>query len=785
MTEINGFDVRSADGRPIALAMQRLWLTGQILPVGARLLVQHTFRNDEQAPLEVIYAFMLPRDAALRRFEIRGDGFEVQSELRSVEDAQRVYEEGIEAGSLSSLARAYRDGVINLSVGNLKKGDEVTVTLEILAGVELHDDGLRFRFPFALAPGYHERARMIDNRGDGEIELPQDEFGDVILPTYRRSTDSLHEIGFDLALRIPGHISEIGSPSHAIRVRDEHGARRIALAKASDAPNRDLIVDVRISEPETVVLGNSSHFVVALPSLKFGRIEQSPRKVALVIDRSGSMGGVPMTQAKRAVEACLGALSQDDQFALVAFDTQVECFKESLSAASLVDREAARTFLQTVDARGGTHLAAGFERAARIVRGGGDVLILTDGQVTGTEDILAVARKLGVRIHCLGIGSASQDRFLSQLASTTGGVCRFVTAQERVDVAAVDLFASIGRPIAADITVSGALFPTEPPRHVFAGTPWVAFGEKADGKVRIAWKGGGLDVVVSECAPEIADTVRLLSGAHQISDLESRITVEMESELKGRLAELSTTYGLSSRAMSLVAVVKRSTDKAGAPPLTQVVPIGMPQGTEFDAYFAGGIPSGAVCGGAAMPMTCAAAPIPPAPAQSEALKLRRSVARGLIGVQEMAERLLNPSGAGAKVTGVANVRSRKVASHDALTSDKLSEVSMQYAPADSTDRLLEIASHLEPDGGVTGGDAEDRALKTISAMLFFLSEGHSPNAGAFRAHTERMVRFLEELDGLSPEHRAIADAVVAFARAGKKPSQTEVNSWDDVTTAIE
>ena len=47
-----------------------------------------------------------------------------------------------------------------------------------------------------------------------------------------------------------------------------------------------------------------------------------------------------------------------------------------------------------------------------MVAGGGDVLVITDGQVMGTEDIIAKARSLGVRIHCLGIGSASQDRFL-------------------------------------------------------------------------------------------------------------------------------------------------------------------------------------------------------------------------------------------------------------------------------------------------------------------------------------------------------------------------------------
>jgi Ca-activated chloride channel homolog len=103
-------------------------------------------------PVEVVYAFALPREATLRRFRISGDGFDVASELRSREEARQTYEDGITEGSLSSLASIYRNGLTNLSVGNIRPKEKVVVLLEILAGIELHDDGLRFRFPLTLAP---------------------------------------------------------------------------------------------------------------------------------------------------------------------------------------------------------------------------------------------------------------------------------------------------------------------------------------------------------------------------------------------------------------------------------------------------------------------------------------------------------------------------------------------------------------------------------------------------------------------------------------------------------
>ncbi len=43
------FAPKSAEtGKPIELAMQRLWLVGRITGVGARLLVKHTFRSGEK-----------------------------------------------------------------------------------------------------------------------------------------------------------------------------------------------------------------------------------------------------------------------------------------------------------------------------------------------------------------------------------------------------------------------------------------------------------------------------------------------------------------------------------------------------------------------------------------------------------------------------------------------------------------------------------------------------------------------------------------------------------------
>ena len=320
LSESMGFSPAGTDGQNLKLAMQRLVLTGRLLPVGARLVVRHSFVSAEANPVESVYSFALPRDAALRRFRVSGPGFDVHSELRPVEEATKIYEEGLDHGHLGTLARAYRDGVVNLSVGNLRQGELVTVLLEILAGVELRDDGWRFRFPFTLAPSYHAGARAVLVEPDkGEVELPPDEFGDVLLPPIQASAEGLHQVAFELNVDARAEIAEIASPSHAIRVQNPSGGRgRVALAPEADIPNRDLVLDVTTEDDSVRALSGEgsdgrSHFAVLVPSSKFGEPQKQPRSVVFVLERSGSMQGVPIRQARKAVAACVAALEEEDQ----------------------------------------------------------------------------------------------------------------------------------------------------------------------------------------------------------------------------------------------------------------------------------------------------------------------------------------------------------------------------------------------------------------------------------------------------------------------------------------
>ncbi|MDQ6708137.1 MAG: VWA domain-containing protein, partial [Acidobacteriota bacterium] len=490
----------------------------------------------------------------------------------------------------------------------------------------------------------------------------------------------------------------------------------------------------------------------------FGTSSESARRVLILLDRSGSMQGEAIEQARRAIEACLSLLSERDSFGLVAFDDHVETFQPTLVAGTREFRDRAHEFLSGIGARGGTELAAALTEAAKLFNGaGGDLLILTDGQVSGTEHVMAAARGANIRLHCLGIGSASQDRFLALLARETGGVSRFVTPRERIDLTAVDLFASIGRPVASGLKTSANIQP-EPPATVFCKTPVQLFGE-LDGaganEIELAWDGGALKIPVTvEENGNLADTIRLLQGSRLITDWESRypsaealapLEKRKQSRVALRLTSLSETYQLASREMSLVAVVKREGDRPGDLPETRVVPVGMPQDTRFASYFA---------------RKYTAHPVAQPVAQPDPSRYFGASPRdfGLADVSfpfPTAERptAVNIGDLGGAFEGF------------------LSRGPRVNEPAPTPESaLLQIASRMEPDGGMPGGDPDSRAGASVVALLAFLAEGHTASTGAFRSHVIRLIAFLETIQGLAPERCEILAKALLFARKGTKIS---------------
>lgn len=182
--------------------------------------------------------------------------------------------------------------------------------------------------------------------------------------------------------------------------------------------------------------------------------EREPIHMALVIDRSGSMGGGRLEAAKEAALGVIDRLSATDRLSLVAFDDVIEVVVDGASMAE-EGATAARQAIWNLLPRGTTDLfgawLAGAECIARSVDGQSRVIVLSDGKanrgVTDPGEIGRHAAELyrrSIVTSTVGIGDAYEPRQLLALSEHGGGNLHdAMRPEEIIDMVAGELGESL------------------------------------------------------------------------------------------------------------------------------------------------------------------------------------------------------------------------------------------------------------------------------------------------------------------------------------------------------
>ncbi|WP_437630915.1 VWA domain-containing protein [Sorangium sp. So ce854] len=146
--------------------------------------------------------------------------------------------------------------------------------------------------------------------------------------------------------------------------------------------------------------------------------------MALVMDRSGSMTGLPLEMAKAAAKATAGVLGSDDLIEVIAFDSAPTRYVKMQPARnrSRIAGEIAR-----IQPGGGTEIFSALDAAYQDMTvtqaRKKHVILLTDGKAStgGIRDLVSAMIAESITVTTVGLGNDLDEQLLKMIADVGGG----------------------------------------------------------------------------------------------------------------------------------------------------------------------------------------------------------------------------------------------------------------------------------------------------------------------------------------------------------------------------
>jgi len=432
---------RAAGEARLFVPLRETTFAGEVAGPLAALRVTHTFgyaRADFDRPIEALYRFPLPGDAAITAVSVRFGDVTIDAELQDREQAEAAYSAAKEAGQGAALVTRESPNVFTLRLAGLVSDQPIVVTTRYAQLAPPSAVGWSMRLPLTTAPRYVREDEEGSRAAEGQP-----------LAVLR---DPGHRVSLDLLVRGAGAID---SPTHPLAIAEEGEDRRVALRDGATVPDRDCVIAWRprqeAARPILAVLteddraAGQAYFLATLaPPATTAPEEVSAREAILLVDHSGSMSGAKWEAADWATRRFLGDLTPRDTFALGLFHDRTAWFAPRPEGAMPETVARATDFLLTNKARGGTNLGVALEQALALPRDQAGrarhLLIVTDAEVSDADRILRLAdeearRDERRRISVLCIDAAPNGYLATALAERGGGVVRFLTsAPEEGDI---------------------------------------------------------------------------------------------------------------------------------------------------------------------------------------------------------------------------------------------------------------------------------------------------------------------------------------------------------------
>ncbi|XP_076002906.1 von Willebrand factor A domain-containing protein 5A isoform X28 [Genypterus blacodes] len=575
------------------------------------------YENKEDKPIEAVFVFPLPGDAAVCHFSAKIGQTQVVAEVREKQKAREEYDDALSSGQQAFLLEESEQSpdVFTLSVGSLPPGESASIRLEYVTELAVQaDEGLRFCLPAVLNPRYQPQGSA-----------------DGVQVTSVPASLVPYGLSFSARVSSPRPISKVESRSSlealqylnteqtqaTVKLAAEHKFDRDVelLIYYKDAHQPTAVVEAGQASAKSGTLMSDAVVMVSLypefPQAVMSSVASCGEFVFL-LDRSGSMD-CPMgsnqnaqtriSSARDTLLLLLKSVPMGCHFNIYSFGSSFEhIFPKSVKYSQETMDEALKK-VETMEAdMGGTEILQPLKHIYSqpcIPSQPRQLFVFTDGEVGNTKDVIHLVKKNSGSHRCFsfGIGEGASSALINGVAKEGGGHAQFISGGDRMQPKVMQSLRFALQPAVVDIKVKWdlpkgvsvtALSP--PITTLFQGQRSLIYGQltgqsskAAEGCVTVTYKLAGHPSQNQmrfglKPTEDTGLTVHRLGARTLIRSLEMEGRENTKKEgggVKEKVVELSVQSGVSSSFTAFIAVNKGSGDAVQGPLVRRNVPTPM------------------------------------------------------------------------------------------------------------------------------------------------------------------------------------------------------------------
>uniref|UniRef100_A0A8C6TMH4 von Willebrand factor A domain-containing protein 5A-like n=1 Tax=Neogobius melanostomus TaxID=47308 RepID=A0A8C6TMH4_9GOBI len=565
------------------------------------------YQNKEEKPIEAVFVFPMPSEAAVCHFSAKVGQTLIVAEVKEKKQAREEYDDALSSGQQAFLLEESDQSpdIFSMSVGSLPPGESASIRLEYVTELDVQaDEALRFCLPAVLNPRYQPTGT---------------ETGSVTVTSVPSSLVP-YDLTFLARVQSARPISKVESnctmdPLEFLSQDQTAASVKLAAGHKFDRDVELLIYYKDTHEPSAVVeAGQASAKAGTLmrdPAVMLSLYPEFPKDImssvsssgefVFLLDRSGSMSGGQIASARDTLLLLLKSLPMGCFFNIYSFGSTFEqIFPESVEYKQKTMEEALKTVEMMQADLGGTEILAPLERIysqSCIPNQPRQLFVFTDGEVGNTKEVINLVKSNSGSHRCFsfGIGEGASTALINGLAKEGGGHAQFITGSDRMQPKVIQSLRFAMQPSVVDISVRwdlpkgvSATVLSPPLTSIFQGQRSLLYAQltgqnkkAAEGCVTVKYSLAGRPTENKlnfslKPTEDTGLTVHRLAARSLIRSLEQEQgdhRGQIDDAKKKKIIDLSVQSGVSSSFTAFIAVNKTSGEAIQGPLLRRDVPV--------------------------------------------------------------------------------------------------------------------------------------------------------------------------------------------------------------------